>query len=111
MLFRSVSQSRYEELPDGTEGNEVTVEWEEDHIVSYTIPKVYAIKRPTWEINPTKSIENFKVEFYKNMSDALGRFACMPPEAVDAFFKSREKIEKAFSNMALAVDGFGRFEN
>ena len=45
------------------------------------------------------------------MPDALGRFACMPPEAVDAFFKSREKIEKAFNNMALAVDNFGRFEN
>ena len=45
------------------------------------------------------------------MPDALSRFACMPPEAVDAFFKSREKIEKAFSNMALAVDKFGRLEN
>jgi hypothetical protein len=100
-----------ESLPDGTTGNEVNVEWEEDHIISYKIPKVYAIKRPTWEINPTKKIEDFKVEFYKNMPDALSRFACMPPEAVDAFFKSREKIEKAFSNMALAVDEFGRLES
>jgi len=91
-----------EDLPDGTDGNEVVVEWEEDHIVSYTIPKVFALKRPTWEINPTKKIEDFKVEFYKNMPDALSRFACMPPEAVDAFFKSREKIEKAFSNLSLA---------
>jgi hypothetical protein len=100
-----------ESLPDGTTGNEVNVEWEEDHIISYTIPKVYAIKRPTWEINPTKSIEHFKVEFYKNMPDALSRFACMPSEAVDAFFKSREKIENAFSNKSIAVDAFGRFEN
>ena len=99
------------ELPDGTEGNEITVEWEEDHIVSYKIPKVYAIKRPTWEINPTKKIEDFKVEFYKNMPDALSRFACMPPEAVDAFFKSREKIEKAFNNTALAIDEFGRLQH
>jgi len=98
------------ELPDGTEGNEIAVDWEEDHIISYKIPKVYAIKRPTWEINPTKKIEDFKVEFYKNMPDALSRFACMPPEAVDAFFKSREKIEKAFSNTALAVDEFGRLQ-
>lgn len=100
-----------EDLPDGTEGNEVYVEWEEDHIISYTIPKVYAIKRPTWDINPTKKIEDFKVEFYKNMPDALSRFACMPPEAIDAFFKSREKIENAFNNMAIAVDSFGRFES
>ena len=55
-------------------------------------------------------LEDFKIPFYKNSLDALGRFACMPPEMVDAFFKSREKIEKAFNNMALAVDNFGRLE-
>lgn len=99
-----------EDLPDGTEGNEFDIEWEEDNIISYAIPKVFALKRPTWEINPTRSIEDFKVAFYKNSLDALGRFACMPPEAIDAFFKSREKVEKAFNNMALAVDKFGRFE-
>lgn len=100
-----------EDLPDGTEGNEITVEWEEDHIKSYLYPKTYALKRPTWEVNPTKKIEDFKVDFYRNMSDALGRFACMPPEMVDAFFKSREKIEKAFNNMAMPVDQFGRLED
>ena len=98
------------DLPDGTEGNEFEVEWEEDHINSYLIPKVYALKRPTWEINPTRSIEDFKVAFYKNSLDALGRFACMPPEMIDAFFKSREKVEKAFNNTGLAVDKFGRLE-
>jgi hypothetical protein len=99
-----------EDLPDGTEGNEFEIEWEEDHIKSYLIPKVYALKRPTWEVNPTRSIEDFKTAFYKNSMDALGRFACMPPEMVDAFFKSREKIEKAFSNLSLGVDKFGRLE-
>ena len=100
-----------ENLPDGTDGNEFDIEWEEDHIVSYKYPKVYALKRPTWEVNPTRSIDDFKVAFYRDAPDALGRFACMPPEAIDAFFKSREKIEKAFNNMALAVDEFGRFES
>ncbi len=109
-VIRSKTLKMDEELPDGTEGNEILVEWEEDHIISYKIPRTYAIKRPSWEVNPTKSIENYKVEFYKNMPDALGRFACMPSEAVDAFFKSREKIEKAFNNTALAVDKFGRLE-
>jgi hypothetical protein len=98
------------DLPDGTEGNEFEVSWEEDHIVSYKYPRVFAIKRPTWEINPTKKIEDFTVAFHKNMQDALGRFACMPSDAVDAFFKSREKIEKAFSKGHLAVDNFGRLE-
>ena len=47
------------ELPDGIEGNEFEMEWEEDHIISYKIPRVYALKRPTWEINPTRKIEDF----------------------------------------------------
>jgi hypothetical protein len=98
------------ELPDGVEGNEFEIEWEEDHINSYLIPKVYALRRPTWEVNPTRSIEDFKVAFYKNSMDALGRFACMPPEMIDAFFKSREKVERAFNNTGLAVDSFGRLE-
>jgi hypothetical protein len=109
-IVRSKTLKMDDDLPDGTEGNEVTIEWEEDHIKSYLYPKTYALKRPTWEINPTKKIEDFKVDFYRDMQDALGRFACMPSDAVDAFFKSREKIEKAFNNLGLAVDQFGRFE-
>ena len=109
-VIRSILMKMDENLPDHTEGNEITVEWEEDHIKSYLYPKTYAIKRPTWDINPTKKIEDFKVDFYRNSLDALGRFACMPPEAVDAFFKSREKIEKAFYKMNIAVDQFGRLE-
>jgi hypothetical protein len=110
-VVRSRRLKMEDELPDGTEGNEITVEWEEDHIKSYLFPRTYAIKRPTWDVNPTKKIEDFKVDFYRDMPDALSRFACMPPEAVDAFFKSREKIEKAFNNTALAVDEFGRMES
>ena len=99
-----------EDLPDGTEGNELNIEWQQDHIISYKMPKTYAIKRASWEVNPTKKIEDYKKPFYTNMPDAMGRFACMPSEMVDAFFKSREKIEKAFNNAHLAVDQFGRLE-
>jgi hypothetical protein len=109
-IIRTKTLKMDDDLPDGTEGNEITIDWEEDHIISYLYPKTYALKRPTWEVNPTKKIEDFKVDFYKNSMDALGRFACMPPEMVDAFFKSREKVEKAFNNTALAVDNFGRIE-
>jgi hypothetical protein len=98
-----------EELPDGVEGNEFSIEWEQDNIIAYTIPKVFALKRPTWEVNPTRVIDDFKVAFYTNPTDALSRFACMPPEAVDAFFKSREKIETAFVT-GNGVDESGRFE-
>ncbi len=99
-----------DDLPDGTEGNEFDIEWEEDHILSYKYPKMYALKRPTWEVNPVRKIDDFKVAFYKNSVDALGRFACMPSDAVDAFFKSREKVEKSFNVGSLAVDQFGRLE-
>jgi hypothetical protein len=109
-IIRTKTLKMDDDLPDGTDGNEITIDWEEDHIISYLYPKTYALKRPTWEVNPTKKIEDFKVDFYKNSLDALGRFACMPPEMVDAFFKSREKVEKAFNNTALSVDSFGRLE-
>jgi len=99
------------DLPDGTEGNEFEMEWEEDHIISYKVPRMYALKRPTWEINPTRTIDDFTIDFYTDPTDALSRFACMPPDATDAFFKSRMVIEKAFSNPKLNVDSYGRFED
>jgi hypothetical protein len=99
------------DLPENTVGNEFEIFWDEDQIISYKYPRVYAIRRPTWEVNPTRSIEDFKIAFYRDVTDALGRFACMPPEAIDAFFKSREKIEMAFNDLSIAVDGFGRFED
>ena len=97
------------DLPEEEPGNKFSIQWEEDHIVAYKVPKVFALKRPTWEINPTRTIEDFKIDFYKNPEDSLSRYACMPPEAVDAFFKSREKIETAFNNPNLAVDSSGRY--
>jgi len=97
------------DLPDGTEGNEFEIEWEEDHIISYKMPKMFALKRPTWDINPTRKIEDFTPDFYTDPTDALSRFACMPPDATDAFFKNRAVIEKAFSNPNLGVDSYGRF--
>jgi hypothetical protein len=99
------------ELPDGTNGNEFEIEWEEDHIVSYKMPRIFALKRPTWEINPTRKIEDFTEAFYTDPTDALSRFACMPPDATDAFFKNRAVIEKAFSNPNLGVDSYGRFQD
>lgn len=99
------------DLPDGIQGNEFEIEWEEDHIISYKMPRIFALKRPTWEVNPTRRIEDFTEAFYTDPTDALMRFACMPPEATDAFFKSRAVIEKAFSNPKLNVDSYGRFDD
>lgn len=97
------------ELPDDIEENKFVVEWEEDHILSYSVPRVFALKRPTWEINPTIHIDDFTVAFYSDPVDALSRFACMPPDALDAFFRSREKVERAFADTTLALDDGNRF--
>lgn len=99
------------DLPDGHDGNEFTIEWEEDYIVSYALPHIFALKRPTWDFNPVRKIQDFTIAFYDDPLDSLMRFACMPPEATDAFFKSREKIEKAFDNSKIAIDTHGRFSD
>ncbi|AXG66205.1 terminase [Streptomyces phage Annadreamy] len=88
------------DLPENTEGNEFDIEWEEDHIISYRIPKVFALKRPTWEINPLIKLDDLMAAFYDDPIDSLSRFACMPPDAIDAFFKDRAKIESAFSSQS-----------
>lgn len=85
-----------EELVDGIPGNEVVIEWDEDHITDYAQPGVYALKRPTWYVNPLITIEDLKKQFFRDPLDAKGRFACMPPEAVDAFFKDKARVESAF---------------
>jgi hypothetical protein len=98
------------EPEDDTAENHFMIQWEEDIIEAYKFPKVFALRRPTWEINPTRSIEDFKISFFTNPIDALSRFACMPPDAVDAFFRSKEKINICFSQLNMAVDSEGRFQ-
>jgi len=97
------------EREDGIPENEFFVEWEDDVINSYKLPRVFALKKPTWEVNPTRKIEDFTKAFYTNPLDALSRFACMPPDAVDAFFRSRQKIETCFNRPVLAIEQTGRF--
>jgi hypothetical protein len=84
-------------LSDEDSTNKFTIEWEEDNIISYKYPGVFALRRPTWEMNPTRKIEDFKIAFFTDQSDALMRFACMPTLSSDAFFKDRSKVEKALS--------------
>lgn len=98
-----------EELDDSIQENKFTIQWEEETINAYRFPRMFALKRPTWEVNPTRTIDDFKRSFFTNPVDALSRFACMPPESVDAFFKSRDKIETCFNQTYNGVDEFGRF--
>lgn len=86
------------DLPDGHEGNEFTIEWEEDHIVRYAYPRLFALRRPTWEVNPTVRIDSPAMvrAAREDLGDFLGRFACMPSNLSDGFFKNKEAIDRAF---------------
>ena len=96
-------------LLDETPDNTLQIEWEEDHIVSYKFPGVWALKRPTWEVNPTRSIDDFKIAFYTDLGDAMMRFLCMPTYSSDAFFKQKDKLEKCMT-IRNPVDEFRRFD-
>ena len=83
-----------DELPADDPNNQFEIEWEEDHILHYKFPKIFALKRPTWEVNPTRHLEDFKMAFYTDPADAMMRFACMPTDVnEDSFFRQHEKIE------------------
>jgi hypothetical protein len=98
-----------DELPEDSPGNTLEIMWDEDHILKYKYPGVFALKRPTWEVNPTRSIEDFKLAFYTDMGDAMMRFACLPTFASDAFFKQQEKV-RATMTLRNPVDNFRRFD-
>lgn len=98
------------DLPDGLEGNEIDVSWEQDHILRYNRPKVFALRRASWEVNPGRKIEDYTDDFFDDMGDALGRFACMPSNVTRGFFKNMEKAEQSFSRVN-GVDDDGIFHH
>jgi len=84
------------DLPDGLDYNEFEVSWEEDHILRYEYPRIFALRRPTWEVNPLRKIEDFTRSFHENPGNAMGKYACMPSNLESGFFKNKEAIERAF---------------
>ena len=98
-----------EDLPHDDPNNQFEISWEEDTILSYKVPKVLALKKPTWEVNPTRKIDDFKLAFYTDLGDAMMRFACTPTFASDAFFKQKDKLEKCMT-LRNPVDNFRRFD-
>ncbi len=97
-----------EELPEGPD-NEFEIVWEEDHIQSYKYPRMFALKRPTWEVNPTRKIDDFKIAFLTDLGDAMMRFLCTPTYSSDAFFKQKDKLEKCMT-LRNPVDNYRRFD-
>jgi hypothetical protein len=97
------------DLPEDAEGNSLEVEWDEDTIVSYKYPGMFALKRPTWVVNPTRKIDDFKLAFYTDIGDAMQRFACVPTFSSDAFFKQVEKV-RACMTIRNPIDNSKRFD-
>jgi hypothetical protein len=98
-----------EDLPHNDPNNQFEIAWEEDTILSYKVPKVLALKKTTWEVNPTRKIDDFKLAFYTDLGDAMMRFACTPTFASDAFFKQKDKLEKCMT-LRNPIDNFRRFD-
>jgi len=98
-----------EELPEDMEGNSFEIEWDEDAVISYKYPGVFALKRPTWEVNPTRKIDDFKIAFMTDLGDAMQRFACVPTYSTDAFFKQVEKV-RACMTLRNPIDTYKRFD-
>ena len=97
------------DLPEDATGNSLEISWEEDTILNYKFPGMFALKRPTWVVNPTRKVDDFKLAFYTDIGDAMQRFACVPTFASDAFFKQRDKVQNAMS-IRNPIDSFRRFE-
>ena len=97
------------DLPADAEGNFLDIEWDEDTIVSYKYPGMFALKRPTWVVNPTRKIDDFKLAFFTDMGDAMQRFACVPTFSSDRFFRQEDKVRSAMS-IRNPLDQYRRFD-
>lgn len=91
-----------EDLPDGIVENEFTVTWTEDSNLGYKYSNFFALKAPTFRVNPTRHIEDYKMPFYKDFQkdtqDTLMRVCANPPDHDStSFFKNHAKLEKLFA--------------
>jgi len=96
-------------LPEDDADNWFEISWDYDEIKSYKYPGVFALKRATWEVNPTRKVDDFKIAFMTDLGDAMMRFACVPTYASDAFFKQADKV-RACMTIRNPLDQFRRFE-
>jgi len=56
------------------------------------LPNVYAVVRPTWEVNERVTRESLQPDYDADPEGALCAYECKPPAAVDAFFRSPEYL-------------------
>lgn len=98
-----------DDLPDGIESNEFQIDWTEEHVTAVKFKEVYVAKIPSWRFNPQRHIGEYKTDFYDDPVDALSRYACNPPDSIDAFFRDRDRVRAAFSAARFPLNDDGTF--
>jgi len=88
------------------------VDWEEDDIKEYIVPKVWAVKAPSFRTNPERKLEDYFSSYIANPVETLGRFFCMPPKAAQAYFRDPNRVRICFPDdpELNPIDEFGRFK-
>jgi len=91
-------------------GNTLTVTWTEDIVHSYEVPNFFALKAPTFRVNPNANIEGYRDDFLRdhnnNESDTLMRVCANPPDHdATSFITNHERIESVFSGQNGWEDG------
>lgn len=109
-IEKSVELAINPDYPIDSPGNSLTIEWTEDHIIEYTRPGVWALRRPSWEINPKRKIEDYKSDFLQNYKDAKGRFAAEPTDGSEGFFPNHDVIENSLRRRNGVNEDTGMFE-
>lgn len=100
-----------EQMPDGVEGNEFEIEWEQDEILHYKFSHVWALRAPTWVVNTTKTPDTFKMEFYDDVDDALTRYAACPSDNIEGrWYPAKDKIDAAFRGQNGLSTATGSYE-
>jgi hypothetical protein len=85
--------------PHDDPDNQWLLRWKEDRIISYRFPGFFALCRPTWEVNPTKKIDDFKIAFLTDEMDARTRFLAQPSQISDALFGRVDKLKSTITHL------------
>lgn len=91
----------------------VEISWEEDEIIKYARPNVWAIKCPSWYTNPERQPEDYLSTYLENPIETAAKFFCMPPFASQAYFRDPDRVHVCFpkDQELYPTDEFGRFKD
>lgn len=106
-MLKSSANSRF---PDCWRGFIISFPRHEDDFMmrqydaSFTELHTYADRGATWEVNPTKTREDFVKEYEKDAEDARCKYECIPPKQKDAFISFPERIREAIGTRVFIAD-------